>query len=695
MLELLSPAGSPEAVVAAVQSGADAVYMGLGVHNARRSAKNFTDAEFETAVRYCRVRGCKVYVTLNTLVGDRELAEAVRLAARASEIGADAVLVQDLGLARTLRGVLPELPLHASTQMSIHNLAGVEAAAEMGLTRAVLARELSLEQIAFIAARSPIGIEVFVHGALCFCHSGQCYMSAFIGRRSGSRGACAQPCRLDYSLGGRADDHPLSLKDSCLVSCLGALEKAGVACVKIEGRMKRPEYSAIVTGIYSRAIREGLEPTEAEMEQLELAFSRQGFTDGYLTGNKDAGMFGVRGEPDRDANKLYAAARRAYGGAELRRVPVKFFALIRADRPAKFAVEDGDGHKVVRDGPVPQRAASQVLTRQAVHDQFYKTGGTPYLCSEVETVLDEGLFLPVSSMNELRRILLEDLTNARKTAPAGKTGALPRAPQDVKALGGPKLIFQIGSADQLTEKLAAAEPDCLYVPLAMLVENHRAVLPFVERGALLVAVLPRVVTDTEAPELLRQLRRAKDMGVDEALLGNMGHIKYARLARLNVRGDFGLNIYNSEALQVLSAAGFLSATASFELRLSQIRDMKKPLNTEIIAYGRLPLMVSDQCIIKNSAGRCGCRNPVSLSDRTGRLFPVVREAGCRNVILNAHRLFLADRKKDLARCGLWGIRLLFTNEGPEECIRVADSYRGGTGYVPNGLTRGLYYRGVE
>lgn len=695
MLELLSPAGSPEAVVAAVQSGADAVYMGFGAHNARRGAKNFTDETFDNAVRYCRVRGCKVYLTLNTLVGDREIAEAVELAQHAAELGADAILVQDLGLARTLRHALPDMPLHASTQMSIHNLAGVEAAAELGLTRAVLARELSLEQIARIAECAPIEVEVFAHGALCFCHSGQCYMSALIGRRSGNRGACAQPCRLNYSLGGRMDDHPLSLKDSCLVSYLKELERAGVACVKIEGRMKRPEYSAIVTGIYSRAIREGVEPTETELRQLELAFSRQGFTDGYLTGQKGPKMFGVRGEPDRDANKLYAAARKAYGGGEARRVPVKFFALVQADRPAKFAVEDEAGHRVLREGPAPQRAENQALTRQAVHDQFYKTGGTPYLCSGVEIVLDEGLHLPLSILNETRRALLDALTEERKKPSVRKLGKLPSAPADVKVLGGPKRIFQVSTLDQLTERLADAKPDYIYVPLALLAEHPEAVLPFNERGASPVAVLPRVITDSEAPEVLTQLRLVKAMGVEQALVGNLGHIKYVRQAGLDVRGDFGLNVYNADALQVLGAAGLLSATASFELRLSQIRDMKKPIGTEIIAYGRLPLMVSDQCIVKNSAGNCACQNAVSLSDRTGQLFPVIKEAGCRNVILNAHKLFLADRLHDLERCGLWGYRLLFTNEGAEECIRIADSYLGKTDYVPNGLTRGLYYRGVE
>lgn len=695
MLELLSPAGSPEAVVAAVQSGADAIYMGFGEYNARRSAKNFTDEEFDSAVRYCRIRGCKVYVTLNTLVSDREIPEVVKFACRAAEIGADAVLVQDLGLARILKSVIPDLPLHASTQMSIHNLAGVEAAAEMGISRAVLARELSLEQISLIAEKSPIELEVFAHGALCFCHSGQCYMSALIGRRSGNRGACAQPCRLQYSLGGRMDNYPLSLKDNCLVSYIKDLEKAGVACVKIEGRMKRPEYSAIVTGIYSRAVHEGIEPTEIEMSRLELAFSRQGFTDGYLTGAKGPQMFGVREERDRDANKLYTVARKEYANSEMRRVPIKFFAMIKAGEKSKFAVEDDKGNKVLKDGPVPQTAANQSLSKQSIYDQFYKTGGTPYLCSDVSAAVEEGLFLPVSVLNEMRRMLLDALSEERKKPPVRKIGKMPKTPADIKVLGGPKLIFQVSSFDQLTEKLAEASPDYIYVPLNILADNPDAVLPFAEKGAVPVAVLPRVITDDQSPEIITMLQKVKAMGVTQALVGNMGHIRYARLSGMDVRGDFGLNIYNSDTLQVMDAAGLLSATASFELRMSQIRDLRKPINTELIAYGRLPLMVSDQCIIKNSAGQCNCQNPVSLSDRTGQLFPVVKEFGCRNVILNAHKLFLADRRRDYEKCGIWGVRLLFTNEGAEECVRIAESYTGKTDYVPNGLTRGLYYRGVE
>ena len=695
MLELLSPAGSPEAVVAAVQSGADAIYMGFGGFNARRGAKNFTDEEFDTAVRYCRARGCKVYLTLNTLVADREMEEAAKLAYHAQEVGVDAILVQDLGVARVLHCLLPDMPLHASTQMSIHNIAGVEAAAEMGITRAVLARELNIDQISAITHRSPIETEVFVHGALCFCHSGQCYMSALIGRRSGNRGACAQPCRLQYSLGGRMDNYPLSLKDNCLVNYLEQLEKVGVSCVKIEGRMKRPEYTAIATGIYARAIKEKKNPTEAEMQQLETAFSRQGFTDGYLRGKKGPDMFGVRGEPDKDANKLFSLVRKEYGNAELRRVPIKFYAIIRSGEESRFAAEDCDGHRVAKSGPVPQSAQTQALTEASVRDQLYKTGGTPYLCTEVSAAVDSGLYLPASALNELRRALLDQLTEERRRAPKFTVGKMPRVPLNINILGRPKTIFQVSALYQLTRELASFKPDYIYVPLEILVNDPAAVIPFAENGAVPVAVLPRVITDDQIPPVQEMLKRASKMGVEQALVGNLGHIKLARVCGMKTRGDFGLNIYNSDSEQVLCAADFLSATASFEMRLSQIRDMKKPINTEMIVYGRLPLMVSDQCIIKNSAGHCNCENPVTLSDRTGQCFPVVKEFGCRNVIYNTHKLFMADKREEYEKTGIWASRLMFTNESAEECVRVAESYAGSGKYTPNNITRGLYYRGVE
>ena len=694
MLELLAPAGSPEAVVAAVQNGADAVYLGLGGFNARQGAKNFTDEEFLAAVRYCHERGCKVYVTLNTLCADREMEDLARLGAIVSDAGADAALVQDLGAARVLRSVCPDLPLHASTQMSIHNLAGVHAAAQLGMRRVVLARELGRGQIRAITAHAPIETEVFVHGALCFCHSGQCYMSALIGRRSGNRGMCAQPCRMQYSMGRRMEEYPLSLKDNCLVDYLSELDAAGVKCVKIEGRMKRPEYTGIVTQIYHRAVHEGVAPTEKDMDKLRLAFSRDGFTDGYYTGEKDD-MFGVRGEADRDANQLFNEARRAYASGEMRRVDVDFRAQVRAGRPTALTAADGDGHSATVYGAVPEQAQTAALTLSGLSAQLYKTGGTPYRCRNVDGEIEPGLYLPAAAVNELRRSALAELTAQRGQPPRRRQGNLPRVYSAQRAAQRPVLNVQVLTAEQLTPELAETGPANVYVPLEVLCQAPEALRPFTENGVGVAAVLPRVITDTEAAEVLSLLQKAHDAGVREALVGNLGHIALARGAGFAVRGDFGLNVFNSQTMQVLSDAALRSATASFELRLAQVRDLVKCLDTELILYGRLPCMVSDQCIIHRASGSHSCQTPGMLSDRMGSVFPVVREFGCRNVILNAHKLFLADKLDDVMSCGLWAGRLMFTTESARECVMVTRAYQGQSDYRPNGLTRGLYYRGVE
>lgn len=694
MIELLSPAGSPEAVIAAVQNGADAIYMGLGNFNARRGAKNFTDEEFERSMRYCRIRGCKVYVTLNTLVNDREITQAVESARLASELGADGIIIQDLGLAYAIRQALPDIPLHASTQMSIHNLAGVEAAAEMGMTRAVLARELSLEQIKFITQHASIETEVFVHGALCFCQSGQCYMSALIGRRSGNRGMCAQPCRMQYSLGGRMDDYPMSLKDNCLVDRLRELEDAGVACLKIEGRMKRPEYTAIVTKIYSKALKEQRQPSAEEMETLEKAFSRQGFTQGYFNGDKKD-MFGRREEPDKDTEKLFTLARKGYSEGELRRVPVHFYTVAEKGMPVKAIAFDDDGNRAAAMGGVPEKARGQGLTAAYITEQMFKTGGTPYNCVENRAQGDPGLYLPASEINDLRRRLVSELSEQRAKPPRRRVGKLPEKPKGKLPTGDPAMIFQVLTEEQLSPELAALKPKYLYVPLTLMTEKLDLLRPFAEQGTIPVAVLPRVIADNEAAAVYDMLSRMFDQGVNEALVGNLGHAMLAKKAGMKLRGDFGLNTFNSLSMEVIRQAGFISATASFELRLSQIRDMIKPIDTELIIYGRIPLMVSDQCIIRHSAGRCNCQTPGQMADRMGSVFPVVKEFGCRNVIYNAHKLYLADKAEDVYAAGAWGLRMMFTTEGMRECVEVAKGYMGLSDYKPNVLTRGLYYRGVD
>ena len=681
MLELLAPAGSMEAVAAAVQNGADAVYLGYGDFNARRNAKNFSEEEFAAAVSYCHLRGAKVYLTLNTLLTDRELPKAAEVAAQASAIGADAVLIQDLGVLRMLRQVAPDLPVHASTQMTLHNLDGVKMAADLGLTRAVLSRELSRDQIESICQRAPIEIEVFAHGALCMCYSGQCFLSSVIGGRSGNRGLCAQPCRLKYGWMDKADAYPLSLKDLSLAGHLRELRRMGVACVKLEGRMKRPEYVAVVTGIYARAIREDREPTEEELEQLRAAFSRQGFTQGYYLDQQGPDMFGVR-EETREPKELFAAARNTYQSGEAQRVPVTFYAMLRPGEPARVGVEDPDGRVATVEGPVPEAARTRPLTAEAVTTQLSRTGGTPYRCGQVRALVEENLSLPLAALNALRREALEKLSVQRQEPPRYEN----RREE-------PVLTISVRRAEQLTDELLRLRPALVYVPLDELAA-HPEKAAGTEHTSIGVS-LPRVAWDREYPGLREKLEQVRALGVKDALLGNLGMFPIARELGFTLRGDFGLEIYNAQALKEYKRLGLQSATLSFELKLAQIRDLSKCLDTELITYGRLPLMLMENCIIRNRTGSCGCQNTNILTDRKGARFPVVSAPGCRNELLNSQKLFLADRAADYRRIGLWAQRLLFTTENPRECVQVAQRYLEQGSWAPNEYTRGLYYRDVE
>ena len=694
MLELLAPAGSPEAVTAAVQAGADAVYLGYGSFNARRNAKNFSEEEFAAAVSYCHLRGAKVYLTMNTLVTDRELPQAAQLARRASELGADAVLVQDLGVARMLRQTVPDLPLHASTQMTLHSLDGVKAAADLGMTRVVLARELGREEIAYICRSSPIEIEVFVHGALCMCYSGQCFFSSVVGGRSGNRGLCAQPCRLKYGWDGRAREYPLSLKDLSLAGHLRELEEMGVACAKIEGRMKRPEYVAVVTAIYARAIREGRDPTAEELEQLRLAFSRQGFTDGYFTNRTGPEMFGVR-EKEEEPRELFQRARELYLKEEPRRAPVKLYAMVRRGEPAQVAAEDAEGRVAAVSGPVPEDAEHVALTREKVEGQISRTGGTPFSCESARAYVEEGLSLPLSALNALRRQALQELADRRLELPRRRQEEFHPGVRYENRRQPPVLTVSVRLAEQVTRELCALKPALLYLPAEEGAAHPEKVELALSMGVPVAAALPRVMFDRERDTVLDQLLRLRELGVTEALAGGWGMLPLARELGFTLRGDYGLGVYNSQTLKELKRLGFASATASFELKLAQIRDISKPVDIEMLVYGRLPLMLTQNCLIRTHTGRCTCENNNRLTDRKGEQFPVVKAFGCRSEILNSKKLFLADKAAEWKKIGLWAGRLMFTTENARECVQVLERYLGRGTYEPNDYTRGLYYRDVE
>ena len=693
-MEILSPAGSPEAVRAAVCAGANAIYLGYGAFNARRNARNFTEEEVAEAVSYCHLRGVKVYVTLNTLVGDREMAAAAEHAVHASRIGVDAVLVQDLGVTRMLRQVAPDLPVHSSTQMSIHNLDGAKAAADLGISRVVLARELSRKDIAYICEHSPVEIETFVHGALCMSYSGQCYMSSVIGGRSGNRGLCAQPCRLNYGWGDYADAYPLSLKDASLAGHLKEMQEMGVASAKIEGRMKRPEYVWVVTKIYADALREGREPTRDEIHRLKSAFCRQGFTDGYFMGEKGPQMFGVR-ENLPEPKELFAEARAAYEKGEGPGVPVKFYAMIRPGEPVQVGVEDEDGHVVTAAGPLPEVARTKAITAADVEIQLSKTGGTPFRSTGVRSFVADGMSVPLSALNGLRREVLDGLSQERVVLPERRHNEYKVGARYENYRGEPNINVQLRRAAQVSNDLLKQKPNLIYLPVEEIAANPDVVKKIMEKDIPVVAVLPRICFDREMEEMRRLMGIARDLGVTEVLLGNLGFIVPAKEMGFDIRGDFGLQVFNGQASKEYKRMGFKSLTASFELKLAQIRDLTKAVDTEMIAYGRLPLMITENCAIRNQSGKCVCSNVNMLTDRKGVRFPVVKAWGCRNEILNANKLWLADKAADWKRAGLWAIRLSFTTENGVECAQVLERYRGMGNYTPNNYTRGLYYRDVE
>lgn len=694
-MELLAPAGSMEALRAAVCNGADAVYLGADTFNARMNARNFSAADLQEAVVYCHVRGVKVHLTLNTLVLDREMPRAAELIRLAASCGVDAFIVQDLGVVSLCRQLAPDVPIHASTQMSIHSLEGVMEAAALGCSRVVLARELPAEEIAHICKKSPVEIEVFVHGALCMCYSGQCYLSSVIGRRSGNRGQCAQPCRLPYGYGRfESTRYPLSLKDNCLAGELDELRRMGVASIKIEGRMKRPEYVAIVTRAY-RTVLNGGKLTPSDLQELETAFSRQGFTDGYFRGQTGSDMFGRRQEGE-DTADLFASARATYEQGEPQRIGVRFYAMIRRGEPAQLAVEDPDGNLCRTCGPVPEQAVYRSLTPQDLEQQLKKTGGTPYLCTAVRSSLDPDLMLPASAINAMRRDVIAELTAKRGRAAPARLNAYDEPPRYDGIAGEPQLTIAVRTAGQITSRMLSMKPTVLYVPLSELAE-HPDLPQRVSVETQLAAILPRVIWSGELAPVARQLRTVYEMGVRQVLAGNLGQLHIARAAGFAVRGDFGLNIVNSRAMRYLREQGLDSQLLSFELTLPQIRDISKAVPAELLIYGRLPLMLMENCVMKNRTGICACQTgTVRLVDRVGEEFPIVKDPGtCRNVLLNGKKLYLLDKKDALRGMGLWALRLQFTTENPGEIDKVLMDYQGRAVFDAGSYTRGLYSRGVE
>lgn len=633
--ELLAPAGSPEALKAAVAAGADAVYFGASLFNARMSAKNFSERELAAAIDYCHSHGVACHITLNTLIFDRKEKEALALAETLCRAGADALIVADLGFARTLHRHFPELPLHASTQCSIHNSDGAALLASLGFSRVVVARELDRDNLAALCRTSPLPVEVFLHGALCVCQSGQCLLSSFLGGRSGNQGACAQPCRMPYNGG-----YPLSLKDLCLASHIRELLAIGPVSLKIEGRMKSPDYVGRVTAVYRRLLDEKRDASPKELDYLAAIFSRSGFTDGYFTKTISSAMLGVRTGSDKTASAALGrhdpgkAPGRAPGHDPNRAASASHTAVKAAS--AEKSIYETSKFETGKSETGKAEAGKSEITVPASPFSRSDTGVGAYASTSAKTSASA---CASTSLPEVLVLTKEEQQEADRFFPSDSAR-----------------FYQASAIPKNPERFGLS---VCYLPLDRFFDKKGSKASPWANGV----VLPPVIFPSERASVLASLRKAKDAGARHGLVSGWGTLALCKEAGLIPHGDFRLNLVSSSSCR-LAGEAFYDYLLSPELNLAQIRDL--PGRKAVIVYGRQILMTLEK---DPGADR--------LLDRTRTAFPLLWEGG-RRLLINALPTYMADKKSALAALAPFARHFLFTTESPAEVEAILNAYEKGT-----------------
>ena len=648
--EILAPVGTEGSLEAAVYAGADAVYFGAGACNARRNAGQFTGERLTEAVRFCHAHGVNVHITVNTLVRDEERKDVADTLAEIAASGADAIIVQDLAVVRLAKQICPALELHGSTQMAVHNAAGVQMLEDLGFARVVLARELSVDEIKTIRAQTHAELECFIHGALCMSASGICYLSAMLGERSGNRGMCAQPCRLPFVCNGA--EYALSLKDMSHIAHYDAYRSIGVSSLKIEGRLKSPEYVAAAVDAVRR-VRDG-EPYSEQM--LRDVFSRGGFTEGYYTGKRNHTMFGVRTQEDaKRAQNVLSGIRELYRGPR-NSIPVSMDVCIVQDAPARLTVDDGT-HFVSVTGDVPEIAIRTALSRESVEKSLRKTGGTPFVTEKVHSEIGDGLMLSASSLNALRRNALQQLYEARAETPERLIHTPDLTIQNETRNAVPKLCVRFAAYEQFVD-----DPSIAYyaLPIDALYKHPECIS---DRA---VGEIPILTYPDEEPRAADMLRALKMKGLRYALAENIGAVRMAKAAGLVPIGGYGLNVTNSDAIEAYKEMGVSAQFVSFELSVPKIRDLKSATPLGMIVAGRLPLMQLRSCPARSDKGCEHCTGRPVVTDRKGAAFPLVCRERRYSALLNSVPLYLCD--KQLPPLDFYAVYL--TIETKEETISL-------------------------
>ena len=674
--EILAPVGSHEQLLAAVRSKANAVYLGTKNFNARRNADNFDNFNLNEAVKYCHSYGVKVYVTLNTIVFDKELNSLYETVKEIAKSQADAVIVQDFATVKAVKKICPTLPLHASTQMAVHNVSGVKVLEKLGFSRVVLARELSFKEIEKIVKSTTLETEVFVHGAHCMSVSGNCYISAFLGERSGNRGLCAQPCRLDWKVDNK--NFALSLKDMSYVDHLKELEKIGVTSLKIEGRMKRPEYvAASVT-----ACKNALNNKDYNKDLLKAVFSRSGFTDGYLMGKRNSDMFGYRSKDDviSATNDVFKELQNLYK-TDTPATPVDMTFSVTKESTILEMTANGVTVTAITDGgEVPIKNA---LSFEMAEKNLKKLGGTPYFSREIKFNNPENLTLSLSVINALRRECVEKLDIELNSTNREIFDALPETKSN-NAKKRPTLRARFSDFRQYSSEFQQCE--FLYFPIKEVLSHSEELFEIKEK---VVIELPNLIYPDFEDKLLKELQELKLLGFQNAISGNIGGIEIIKNAELNVFGGHTLNISNSDAVEFYETQGVKDLTLSVELSSKDIDNLNSNIKIGAYCYGSLPLMFFRNCPLKQKDGCGNCNGKRKITDRKNIEFNVLCHDKMYSVLHNSVPLYICDKIN--LNCDF--VTMYFSTESNSECKEILKLCKNKQS-APFKKTAGLFLREV-
>mgnify|MGYP004516647171 FL=1 len=689
-IEILAPAGSFETFKAAVNNGADAVYIGGKRFSARKNAVNFSDDEIKEAVRYAHLRNVKVYVTLNTLLKDNEIKAAADFIEFCNLAGVDALIVQDLAALAIIKKCNFEILPHASTQMTVTNLCGVKKCEQLGYKRVVLAREISYDGIKKISEKTSCELEVFVHGALCVCCSGQCLLSSVIGSRSGNRGDCAQPCRLWYNLidynekkAFKEGKYLISLKDLCLADEVEKLKNIGVKSLKIEGRMKSKEYVSLACGAYSSA-KLGGGVSKETLYELENIFSRSGFTKAYFEGSINRSMLNF----DKNNDSVYKnisesvlkKAEEMSKKDDAKRL-IDISVKLSENEAVSLCMSDKYGNEIFyRSDIYPQCAKNAPLDKEKIGLSMAKLGDTAFSLDKFECEISGNLFVPAKDLNFIRRegvrLLEEKILDTKR----GKDVCGFSLSLTAKKVTKTGYTASVRTSFQLETALGEGMFEKIFVPYE-LYKEHENGLKSDKRA---VCVLYDTFGD-KMPDI---------SGIERLSATNIGQLDMCKGKTLF--GESSFNVTNSVALDMYKDMGISCMHLSNELTLGEIRDMTKSADTEITIYGKIAVMLTKACVIKNGLGKCGCIKErfLYMCDRTGKKFPVIaNRLNCTNTIFNAVPVVMSDRLNELENIGVRYLRLEFTDESADDMKKIISHYKNGE-KCSFEFTRGHYYRGV-